>query len=866
MVEWIVSSSALIAIVIFLRFVLKGKIYLRLQYALWSLVLVRLLMPVSFGGTAISIGNLTQRAAAAEPVQIVSALSEIEIPRMSYQAAYHEVAGEYADRGIEINELPLEAYAETLDYEIMDKMRGDLSIAEAIKLLWLCGIALVGTCFVISNLHLLYRLKKTRTILSEDHALPVYLSDAMDTPCLFGLCRPAIYLTGQAIENEHTQRHAVEHELTHFRHWDHIWAILRGVCLAIHWFNPLVWCAAVLSRNDAELACDESTILQLGESERAAYGRTLIRLTCEKRPVLLGTATTMTDSGKRIRARIALIVKKPKTALLTAIAVVILAAVAVGCTFTGAKDQPASFAEWTGSLTAETIQWADAAKGYGIEKISYSIPENEYAELTDLLQSITDEHCFRRKPEADDNGYRLALYRADKLWLFKCLEDGTIGLMFNDAETGAYYGSEGDLLILESPALWNYIVNTVDEKGTFNNDFSYDGLAISIPDDYINELIIYSGEDLNSENTLISVYGKAVVEAFSAAGLGEDDSVGWIFSIVRFDQAEYEAYLSHDHSGQAVFAKDDMWYYCRLMPTDVRFYPTGNGSDQQRWEVLNSVLVSEVMTDFIERNDLQPVNDHQAEPNMKPAAAIYELFDAAGNMTVTLHLANEGACNAYTVTSRWYAERFEVLISDYTWTQIEMPKTVPSEYWLTAESSDGIHKMTFWSGDTGMIQYDNGSTSTYWLAAPLHEGMGSIAYSIRREYDNLDANYSRIGFYLNGTAEEAADAFVHTAFGSHRMSLMPGSMYRITAYEVVDWEIREVSTDGNAVVGWFQYAFLPEDPQSSGIWAGNTTHGTGEYAGMLTAFREFVLQKQDDGYWHCTGLGTGGYTLPETDS
>ena len=54
MVEWIVSSSVLIAVLILLRFVLKGKISLRLQYALWAVVLVRLLVPVSFGDTAMS--------------------------------------------------------------------------------------------------------------------------------------------------------------------------------------------------------------------------------------------------------------------------------------------------------------------------------------------------------------------------------------------------------------------------------------------------------------------------------------------------------------------------------------------------------------------------------------------------------------------------------------------------------------------------------------------------------------------------------------------------------------------------------------------------------------------------------------------
>ena len=128
------------------------------------------------------------------------------------------------------------------------------------------------------------------------------------------------------------------HEETHFRHGDHVWGVLRGLCLALHWFDPLVWWAAFLSRRDGELACDEAAIRRLGEDERAAYGRTLIGLTCEKRPALLLTATTMTGSRGGIRERIVLLAKKPRTAVYTLAAVLLLLAVVVGCTMTGRQE------------------------------------------------------------------------------------------------------------------------------------------------------------------------------------------------------------------------------------------------------------------------------------------------------------------------------------------------------------------------------------------------------------------------------------------------------------------------------------------------------------------------------------------------
>ena len=107
------------------------------------------------------------------------------------------------------------------------------------------------------------------------------------------------------------------------------------------------------------------------------------------------------------------------------------------------------------------------------------------------------------------------------------------------------------------------------------------------------------------------------MDAFDAAGLGESDGIGWIFSIERYDQAAYEEYLKYDFSGRYVFAKDDEWYYCRCIPTDVRFYPTGNDADEDRWIELNEKLVPAVMADFLERNSLESLSKRIIAKNGK---------------------------------------------------------------------------------------------------------------------------------------------------------------------------------------------------------------------------------------------------------
>ena len=245
-----------------------------------------------------------------------------------------------------------------------------------------------------------------------------------------------------------------------------------------------------------------------------------------------------------------------------------------------------------------------------------------------------------------------------------------------------------------------------------------------------------------------------------------------------------------------------------------------------------------------------------------PGSYLDRLF-ASGDITLTLHLASGGAYPSYPADA-WYSDRFRVLLDGYDWTRLEMPSTEPSEFWLTAASADGTADMKFWSDrGAGTVQFSDGSTSSFWKASPKSGGSESIARDIRMEYDNLDVDCTRISFPADGGAEEAADTFVHSAFGGHMAGLAPGSIYGISDYEVVDWTVREVSEKGDAVVGSFEYAFVPWDFNSPGVWAGNTAEGAGDYEGKLTCYREFVLQRQEDGLWHCTGLGTGGYTLPE---
>lgn len=338
MIEWIVTSSILTLIIIGIRFLFLGKISLRLQYALWGLLLMRLLLPVTFGSSAASVANLPGAVAQQPPVQAV--VEAISPQPLAYDQAYQQVVQQHTAQGMDVSHLPepeLEALRQEAQILVEESMPA-VTLTEILTWTWMTGMVAVCGLFTWTNLRFWGKLRRTREPLAVPGSkLQVYVSAATDTPCLFGLLRPAIYLTEDTIRDGALRRHSIAHETTHCRHGDHIWSLLRGLCLAVHWYNPLVWWAAFLSQRDGELACDEGTLCRLGEQERAEYGRTLIGMTCRKRTNMLSTATTMHSSKSGIKERILLIVRKPKNAVITLTVVALIAAAAVLWTFVGAQ-------------------------------------------------------------------------------------------------------------------------------------------------------------------------------------------------------------------------------------------------------------------------------------------------------------------------------------------------------------------------------------------------------------------------------------------------------------------------------------------------------------------------------------------------
>lgn len=335
MTEWISSSSVLITAVLILRRVLRGKLSPSIQYALWAIVLIRLLMPFSLFSSNLSIHNVQEQVSKRPEVQqiqqVIQAPIRPQTPTQNtpqtqpkpQQSQQHGTQAQVPQQSPTVDE-PTEAVSAT-------------SLADLAAGLWIAGIAVMGLWLAWCNIRFSGRLKRTRQEMEcPQSLLPVYFSPVVETPCLFGLFHPAVYLTGDAVEDATVLRYVLTHELTHYRQMDHLWSVLRAAALILHWYNPLVWIAFRASRQDCEMACDARTLRVLGDEHRGNYGRTLVGLATGTRfRGTLVTATSMGSSKRAMKERIVILMKNPKTAMMTLVSLILVCALIVGCTFTG---------------------------------------------------------------------------------------------------------------------------------------------------------------------------------------------------------------------------------------------------------------------------------------------------------------------------------------------------------------------------------------------------------------------------------------------------------------------------------------------------------------------------------------------------
>jgi len=356
MTVWLLSTCILTAALILLRRVLRGRVDPRLTYALWLLAALRVLVPGSLFSSPVSVDAMAERTGLNQAVERVryvetgNTLGNISRENAVSDRPDQPEPPQSAPSGGQ----PAGAWNGGAAPAVSAASPGPAGQSPDVprdrfapfRWVWGTGAAVMAAWFVLVNVRFACRLHRRRQPFEGELpvpcSLPVYVVRGLPSPCLFGFFRPAVYLNRAAAENGRLD-HILSHELAHFRHGDHWWALVRCACIAAQWFNPLVWAAAWLSRQDCEMACDAAVVRTLGETERLPYGRTLVGMIAAARSPgsVFQTATTMSGTVGSIQERITLIACRPKMTVLTLSCALLTAAVAAGCAFGGAAGTPA---------------------------------------------------------------------------------------------------------------------------------------------------------------------------------------------------------------------------------------------------------------------------------------------------------------------------------------------------------------------------------------------------------------------------------------------------------------------------------------------------------------------------------------------
>lgn len=367
---WNMSLTAGVVIL----FVLLARLLLRrapktFSYALWAVVLFRLLCPVSLS-SGLSLFSLVDA-----PVSEQNTMEYIP-PNIVHMEEP------------EVN-LPLPGVSEVINRTlpsgeeqlVADPLAAPVVIATWV---WMAGIAALLIYSIVSLLRLRRKLMSSARLRDN-----IRLADQISSPFVMGLFRPKIYLPSSLSGDE--REYIILHEQYHIRRGDHIVKLLAFAALCVHWFNPLVWLAFFLSGKDMEMSCDEAVLRKLGPEIRSAYSQSLLSLATGRR-VIGGTPLAFGEGDTKSRIKNTLKWKRPAVGIVAA-AVVVCAVVIAVCALNPQKGEEQGIGAAEGDTGAAASDGTDDPVRADLLDAAVSAAVWEFVEQQSFYETNEEWFC-----------------------------------------------------------------------------------------------------------------------------------------------------------------------------------------------------------------------------------------------------------------------------------------------------------------------------------------------------------------------------------------------------------------------------------------------------------------------------------------
>ena len=399
MINHIITSSIVIIFVLILSVVFEKRISPCIKYALWLMVVLKLLLPIPDFESKYHILNFLEKPVVKEKLLewsknegwSLNVIEDVEINQESIdgnlisdkiqQIIYIERLTEGKNGFDEIQEADsdeknnlssdklennrwLESFVEIDTQIIGNQYTGDQyeKASYVFLIIYILGVLTCGGIFLFGNIRFSKYLRQNGKYLKAyKNRIPTYKIEQYYGACLYGGFKPVI-IVGNNKELSIEQQHMImTHEYVHYLHGDHIWSLIRCICVVLYWYHPLVWVAASVSRRDSELACDEGTLKRLGKKQRIAYGQSLLEIAKHSvgfkditRSVCF-YSTTATGGIGEMKKRITMIVNGTKTSVIALLVILILLVGCIGCTL-GSPVENSNTKNESNLKTEESLQ------------------------------------------------------------------------------------------------------------------------------------------------------------------------------------------------------------------------------------------------------------------------------------------------------------------------------------------------------------------------------------------------------------------------------------------------------------------------------------------------------------------------------
>lgn len=274
LVQVALYSAAITAGILLFRFIFKNRISPKLQYLMWWLLILRLIIPVTPDiGIHLGLQSIPQeQAVQAAPSATAPVLDVAPASVPNTQPSYESVTPAVQPDTDVAPSQHVNPTKSTDWYSI-------------VFVVWLLGaIGFLGWLIFVklryyeSLQHLMASGPKEVYELYDRcckelgvKPLPLWIVNKSMSPGIAFFGEPVLLVPLSLCNDESRLRFALLHELTHKKRGDHYMTLLLNILRAVYWFDPVVHFAFSELRSDMESACDSDVLAYIGYEQKRGY-------------------------------------------------------------------------------------------------------------------------------------------------------------------------------------------------------------------------------------------------------------------------------------------------------------------------------------------------------------------------------------------------------------------------------------------------------------------------------------------------------------------------------------------------------------------------------------------------------------------